>query len=281
MVNNTTSQNSLIKDQVQNMLVKPLQAASVMLGSGAKIFDSAAPVKIPRLDSSGTVGFVGEGEEIPDTYTASFSEISLMPSDRKSIKAITRVTNELVRQSTTGVVSTLQTRLVEDVRHELDNALLNGTGADKTITGLFNQPGTQTIPFDLTDPDTFLDAMALATAAEVNPTHWMLNAEDFFTLRKVKDNNGRYLIQETLQEGVRYTLFGVPVIVSNKITQGKGALLDMKEVAIVRDINPQITILTERYATTDETGIRVVTRFDMGLIRPSGVIILDASGAGA
>lgn len=281
MVNNTTSQNSLIKDQVQNMLVKPLQAASVMLGSGAKIFDSAAPVKIPRLDSSGPVGFVGEGEEIPDTYTASFSEISLMPSDRKSIKAITRVTNELVRQSATGVVSTLQTRLVEDVRHELDNALLNGTGADKTITGLFNQPGTQTIPFDLSDPDTFLDAMALATAAEVNPTHWMLNATDFFALRKVKDNNGRYLIQETLQEGVRYSLFGVPVIVSNKITQGKGALLDMKEVAIVRDINPQITILTERYATTDETGIRVVTRFDMGLIRPSGVIILDASGVGA
>lgn len=281
MVNNTTSQNALIKDQVQNILVKPLESASVMLGSGATIFNSSAPLKLPRLDSSGTVGFVGEGEKIPDGYTAGFSEIALMPSDRKSIKAITRVTNELVRQASTGITTVLQTRIVEDVRHKLDDALLNGDGADDTITGLFNQPGTQTIAFDMGDPDTFLDAMAMATAAEVNPTHWMLNATDFFALRKVKDGNGRYLIQETLQEGVRYTLFGIPVIVSNKIEAGKGALLDMKEVAIVRDIDPQITILTEKYADTDEIGIRVVTRYDLGLIRPEGVIILDAAPAGA
>lgn len=280
MVNNSTNQSNLIKDQVSTMLVKPLEAASVMLASGATIFNSSAPLRIPRLDSSGTVGFVGEGEQIPDTYTVGNSEILLMPTERKSLKAITRVTNELIRMASTGVTQTLQQRLVEDVRTKLDDALLNGTGADNTITGLFNQPGTQKGVLDLSDTDSLLDALAMAAASEVAPNRWMFNGADFFTLRKVKDNDGHYILQSDITADARYTLFGIPVTVSNKVPAGKGALLNTKEVAIVRDIDPQITILTEKYADTDETGIRVVTRYDLGLLRPEGVIILEEN-AGA
>lgn len=275
MVNNSTTQSNLIKDQVSTMLVKPLEAASVMLASGATIFNSSAPLRIPRLDSSGTVGFVGEGEQIPDTYTMGQSEILLMPTERKSLKAITRVTNELVRMASAGVTQTLQQRLVEDVRTKLDDALLNGTGADNTITGLFNQPGTQKGVLDLADTDSLLDALAMAAASEVTPNRWMFNGADFFTLRKVKDNDGHYILQSDITADARYTLFGIPVTVSNKVPAGKGALLNTKEVAIVRDIDPQITILNEKYADTDETGIRVVTRYDLGLLRPEGVIILE------
>lgn len=277
MVNTTTNQNILIKDQVANILVKPLEAASVVLGSGATIFNSSEPLRIPRLDSSGTVGFVGEGEQIPDTYTAGFSELKLMPSERKSLKTITRITNELVRQASNGVTTVLQQRIVEDVRKALDNALLNGDGAGATITGILNQSGVQKGTLDLTNPDFLLDAMALLTVAEVTPNRWFFNGSDFYTLRKVKDNNGRYLIQETLQEGVTYTLFGIPVTVSNKVPKGKGILADMSKVAIVRDIDPSITILTEKYADTDEVGIRVVTRYDLGLTLPEAVVVLEAA----
>ena len=281
MVNTTAGHPSLIKDQVANMLVKPLESASVVLGSGAQIFNSSAPLRIPRLDSSGTVGFVGEGEQIPDTYTAGFSEIALMPTDRKSLKSITRVTNELVRMASSGVTTILQQRIVEDVRTELDEALLNGDGTDDTITGIFQQAGTQSATFDLADPDTLLDALALATGEEVTPNRWFINAGDFYTLRKVKDGNGRYILQEDITADTRYALFGIPVTVSNRVPAGKAALLDMKQVAIVRDIDPQITILTEKYADTDETGIRVVTRYDLGLLNPKGVIILEQDAAGA
>lgn len=280
MVNNTTNQSGLIKDQVANMLVKPLESASVVLGSGATIFNSSAPLRIPRLDSSGTVGFVGEGEQIPDTYTAGFSEIALMPTDRKSLKSITRVTNELIRMASSGVTTILQQRLVEDVRTELDEALLNGDGANATITGIFQQAGTQKGVLDLSSPDTMLDALALATGEEVTPNRWFINGSDFYTLRKIKDGNGRYILQEDITADTRYALFGIPVTVSNRVPAGKAALLDMKQVAIVRDIDPSITILTEKYADTDETGIRVVTRYDLGLINPKGVIILEqAAGA--
>ncbi|OAV78092.1 phage major capsid protein [Dietzia sp. 111N12-1] len=277
MVNTTTSASSTIQDQVSTMLVQPLEAASVVLSSGATIFNSSEPLRIPRLTGSTAVAWVGEGEQIPDDYTADFDELSLMPTNRKSIKAIVRVTNELIRQAKMGVSGVLQQRLVHDVKTKLDDALLNGDGTDNTVTGVLNQAGTQDAVLDLADPDSLLDALALATAAEVQPNRWIFNGGDFYTLRKVKDGDGRYILESDITSDTQYRLFGVPVTVSNRMPAGKGLLMDTKQLAVVRDIDPQVKILDQKYADTDETGIRVVTRYDLGLIHPEGVVVLTAA----
>lgn len=277
-LNNSTNANSLIQEQVANMLVQPLEAESVVLSSGVTVFNSSEPLRIPRLVDGFTPAFVAEGAEIPVAAPAEFSEIKLMPSERKGIKAITVVTNELIREAVFGVQNVLQQRIVKDVSNALDTALLVGDGKNDTITGIINQPGVTTGTFDPEDPDSFLEALALASSLEVKPNRWILNGQDFFGLRKVKDSDGRYLIQETLQEDVKYRLFGVPVTVTNKIPAGKAILADMSQVAVVRDIDPHITILNERYAEYDSVGIRVTTRYDEGLLHPEGVIVLTKEG---
>lgn len=263
-----------IREQVASLLVQPLETTSFVLSSGVRIFDSSNPLRIPRLVSSGEVGYVGEGEEIPDEYEAQFAEITLMPTDRKSIKRITRYTNELLRMSTAGLDSILKTRLVGDVASKLDDELLAGTGADGSITGILNQTGTQTAELDLTTADTFLDALALTTAAEVTPNRWFLNGSDFITVRKLKDNAGKYLLESDLTKDTTYRLFGIPVTVTNKVPAGSAILADTSQIAVVRDVNPSITVLTERYAEFDEVGIRVVCRYDLGLLHPEGVVVL-------
>ena len=275
MVNNTTNQNQLIQEQVANFVVEPLQAASVILNSGATIIDSAAPVKIPRIVSTSGVGFVGEGEKIPDNYTVEASELRLMPEERKSLKVISRVTNELIRSAAVGVSQMLQARIVEDMRVELDEALLTGDGADDGPTGLFEQPGVTTGTLDLTEPDTFLDGIALAAAQDVTPDRWIMNAQDFIEVRKIKDGDGRYILQPDMTQAGQFQLQGIPVSVSNRVPRGKAALLNIGELIVVRDTDPQITILNELFAQYDQTGIRVTSRYDLGLARPSGVVILE------
>lgn len=277
MVNDTTTGNALIREQVANMLIEPLEAASVVLGSGVTIFDSSEPLKIPRLEAGFTPGWVGENEKIPDTDTADFDELALMPSERKSIKTITRVSNELVRQATLNVSAVLEKRLVEDVRRVLDDGLLNGDGADDTITGIFNQPGVTRVAHDPLETDSYLDALAASASMESNPNRFIVSGADFYNLRKIKDGDGRYIMQPDPASGTQFTLFEIPVTVTNKVAPGQAALLDMSEVAVVRDIDPRVTILTEKYADYDQVGIRVVTRYDLGLLRPSNVIILDAT----
>lgn len=273
MVNSTSTAPELIQEQVANLLVQPLEAASVVLSSGVRVFDSSEPLRIPTLVSGFTPGFVAENAEIPEG-DADFGEIKLMPSDRKSIKALTRFSNELLRQSTVSLDAVLKQRLVTDVSNALDTALLTGTGATKSITGITNQAGATQAPFDPTNPDTFLDALALAHSHEVEPTRWFLSGADFFALRKVKDADGHYVVQSDVTAGARYSLFGLPVTVTNKLAKGKGILANTNEIAVVRDLAPCVTILSERYAEFDQQAIRVVTRYDLGLLRPAGVIVL-------
>ena len=61
---------------------------------------------------------------------------------------------------------------------------------------------------------------------------------------------------------------------TNKLPLGKAILADMSQVVVVRDIAPSVTVLSERYAEFDQQAIRVVTRYDLGLLHPAGVIVL-------
>ena len=273
----TTAGNSLIRERVADMLVEPLAAASVILDAGPRIIDSAEPVRVPTLATAFAPDWVGENELIPEVETT-FGELELMPTSRKSIKAIVRVSNELIRMATRGVSQTLQTRLVTDVRDKLDTALLNGDGADDTVTGLVNTPGALTGTFDSGDPDSVLDAVAAMSAEEITPSVIYMNGADFFDMRKVKDTTGRALIQPDVTAGARFTLHGIPVRVSSKVTAGAPVLVDMSKVVVVRDLAPAVDILTERYAEYDQTGIRVRARYDIGVLHPSAVLVMS-SGA--
>ena len=281
MSNNTTNKNELIQEQVREFIIDPLASESVVLSNSPRIIDSAAHVKIPRITNTSGVGFVGEGQEIPDDYTVETAEFRLMPENMKSLKTISRVTNELVRSAAVGVSQMLQQRIVTDMRATLDDALLVGDGASDaagvTPTGILNQADVQTGVLDLSDPDTLLDGVGLAAVAEVTPNRWFINPADFITLRKVKDGNGQYVIQPDITQGARYALHGIPVVVSNKVPKGKVALVDMNQVVVVRDTDPQVKILEETYASTDEIGIRVTSRYDIGLINPKAVVVLSTA----
>ena len=271
----TTAGKTLIRERVADMLVEPLAAASVVLDAGPRIIDSAEPVRVPTLATAFNPSWVGENELIPET-AATFGELELMPTSRKSIKSIVRVSNELIRMATRGVSQTLQTRLVTDVRDKLDTALMNGDGADDTVTGLANTPGALTGDFDAEDPDSVLDAVAAMSAEEITPTVLYMNGADFFALRKVKDTTGRALIQPDVTAGARFTLHGIPVRVSSKVTEGAPVLVDMSKVVVVRDLAPAVDILTERYAEYDQTGIRVRARYDIGVLHPSAVLVMSS-----
>lgn len=277
MTETTAANPELLADQVSSLLVQPLEAASVVLSSGPRIFDTSGVLRIPKLVSGSTPTFVGEGGLIPDTADVDFDELVLMPTERKSIKTILKYTNELVRQSVLGIDAVLKARLVKDVSDALDNALLKGAGTSDTITGFINQPDVQEAEWDPTDPDSLMDAIGLAVAAEANPNRWFINGADFIKLRKVKEATGskKYVLESDLTKDATYRLLGIPVTVTNKLDEGQAVLADMSQVAIARDIAPSVTVLTERYAEYDQVGLRVVTRYDLGLLHPEGVIVLD------
>lgn len=273
----TTQANAFIQQQVSQLLVQPLEQASTFLAAGPTIFDTAAPLRIPRVASKSTVGFVAEGGTIPESNSG-FDEVDLMPSNRTSLKVITSLTNESIRSAVMGVDAVLKQRLVTDVALALDAALYAGAGTSNSIKGLINQTGITTGAWANTNPDTVLDGIALLYAANVTPNRIFMNPASFVALRKVKTSgSGEYVLEEDLTAGNTYRLFGLNVTVTNQLTDKKLVIADMSKVAIARDTAPTITVdASGPYFQTDSTAIRVTCRFDLGLLQPAAVAVLTA-----
>lgn len=63
----TVNSPELTAEQVQAILIQPLQAASVFLAAGPRVFDTnGSPVRIPKLVDMDAPAWVGENTLIPE-----------------------------------------------------------------------------------------------------------------------------------------------------------------------------------------------------------------------
>lgn len=282
----TATVGELTTEQVAKVLTQPLQAASLFLAQGPKIFDTAGPLRLPKgkpVDGS-DLTWTGESEQIP-SVDFDVDEVHLMPSTMKSVKVITRYSNELARQSVIALDAAIKDRLVADVAAKLDTQFFGASG-DGTTTpkGLFAWSGTQTVAVGgALTYDVLLDAWGKALAANVNMAalKWVMTPGDFVKLRKIKDSQQRYIMTPDVTADGVFRVFGAPVVVTARVpdtgggtSTGRAALLDFSQVAVARDLAPSVTILRERFADYDEQALRVVARYDVAPLNPQAVVTL-------
>lgn len=281
MSNNTTSLSSLTAEQVSTVLVEPLAAASRFLSSGPSIYSTAGPLRIPIAPTFnlGTVSWTGEGESIDDV-DAGKRQVALLPSSMKSVKVITKYTRELARQSVVQVESALRSGLVSEVARKLDARFFAASGGDGTTVpkGMFEWAGTQNVSVGGSLAlDDLLTAQGKALAANVDMDRLRLfiRPEHYTALRGLTGTDGRPLLQPDATKGGVASVLGTGVVVTPALPSGYAALADMSQVAVARDVDADVTILTERYADTDEIGIRVVTRYDLAPLNPAAIVTLS------
>lgn len=276
----TANATELTATQVASILTRPLETASTFLASGPRIFDTTGPFRLPSAPPYGgaALPFTGESTAIPEK-DADFGEVMLLPSTMKSVKVITRYSNELARQSVVALEAAIRDRLVRDVAGRLDTQFYSAAGDGiAEPQGMFAWTGTQNHP--VTGPllvDDLLAAQGLALAAEVDPSKLALfiRPEQFTELAGAKDLQGRYLLQPDATQGTRLLILGMGVTVSSRIPTGRAAVADMSQVAVARDLAPSVVILTERYADYDEQAIRVVARYDVKPVNPKAIVTIS------
>lgn len=284
MAVSTVTASELTAEQVAKILVQPLQAKSVFLAAGPRIFDTAGPLRIPKAGAAVDPSWTGENELIPEK-DVDFDEVQLLPSTMKSLKVITRYSNELARQSVVSLDQAIKDRLVNGVADKLDAQLLSASGDGiAQPKGLFSYSGIQTLAVGgALTLDHLLTAWGMALAANVNMSglRWVLTPGDFVALRGLKDTDGRYLLQsDPTADGV-FRLWGAPVTVTSRVPDttggtptGRAALVDFSQIAVARDLAPSVKVLTERYADYDQQAIRVVARYDAAPLNPKAVVAL-------
>lgn len=86
----TSATQAVIEQDVSSTIVQPLVANSVILQQGPHMFQTSAPLRVPRLAASTNVGYVAEGATITNAAIA-VDEVDLLPSVREGMKSLTVV----------------------------------------------------------------------------------------------------------------------------------------------------------------------------------------------
>lgn len=257
-VNLTKSDNgAVIPSTIANKIIKRVTDICPIYALATK-YNVGGNLTIPYYDE--------KTQKIQMSYATEFEELSSTSGKFGSIElkgylagALSKVSKSLVNNSKFDIVSFVINAMAETIAKFIENEMLNGT-KDK-ITGLSsvkqvvdtNKPNVITTDelIDLQEevPDLFQDGAV-----------WIMNRETRKYLRKLKDNEGRYILNPDATAKWGYTLFGKDIYTSAqmpKMEAGKLAIYygDMSGLAIKVSETESIEVLREKFATQHAVGV--------------------------
>lgn len=278
MTATTIANATLTQDQVERLLILPLQQRSTYMQQGFPVFTSnGEPIKLPSLTSFGTATFVAQGTAIPEV-TASTSEVELLASSVSSIKVIAKMSNELIRQSVVNVEAAFSRKLVDDVSQVLDAAMWNGgTATAGSPIGMANFPGNvnagTAAGTAITSDDLFeIEELAYEKNLAMDFARWAMSPKTFSIIRRLSDNYGQKVLAPSIAVSAPPTLLGHPYTVTNHVPDSALLLFDPTQIAVGMDQRASVTILDQTFADYDEVGIRVTARYDTKKMNADAVV---------
>jgi HK97 family phage major capsid protein len=173
---------------------------------------SGEDLKIPTLTAYGTAGYEAPGAEI-DESEPTFSSITL---GAKKYGFLVPVARELIEDGGVDIAEVLARAAGNSIGVAINAALTTGAGGSNAPTGIVTAAGTGvagTIAGGLFTADQLIDLVYSVDGAvrRLQGTGWLMSPSAIRNARKLKDNDGQYLFQPSLQAGQPDTLLGFRV----------------------------------------------------------------------
>jgi HK97 family phage major capsid protein len=179
----------------------------------AEVFQtqSGEDLKIPTLTAYGTAGLEAPGAEI-DESEPTFSSITLQAYKYAFLVPVAR---ELIEDGGVDVAEVLARAAGNSIGVAVNAALTTGSG-NSAPNGIMTAAGTGvsgTIAGGLFTADQLIDLVYSVDGAvrRLNGTGWLMSPTAIRNARKLKDNDGQYLFQPSLQAGQPDSLLGFRV----------------------------------------------------------------------
>ena len=162
-------------------------------------------------------------------------------------RAICDVSKSLINNSQFDIVNFVINRMARSIAKFLENELINGT--EDKIEGLSGIPSGQKVTLGNTlTADNLIDIQEKVPDAYQANAYWIMNKSTRTAIRKFKDGQGQYLLNQDVNARWGYTLLGKDVYTSASVpelgTTDKNVIIygDMKGLAVkvAEDINIEV-----------------------------------------
>lgn len=276
----------LVPEEYDSRLIDTLTEENIMRKLGHTITTSGEH-KINIAATKPAAAWIDEGGAL-SFGDATFAQINL---DAHKLHVAVKVTEELLYDNAFGLESYIIEQFGKALSNAEEDAFLNGDGKGKPL-GIFAETGGGTVGV------TAASATAITADEIINLVYslkrpyrknakFIMNDQTIAALRKLKDNNGAYLWQPSLQAGEVDRLFGYEVYTSPyvpTITAGKPVIAfgDFSYYNIGDRGTRSFAELKELYAGNGMVGFVAKERVDGKLILHEAVQILKMkAGSGS
>ncbi len=261
----------LVPEEYDSRLIDVLDEENIMRRLGTRITTSGEH-KINIAATKPAASWIEEGGAL--TWgNATFDQILL---DAHKLHVAIKVTEELLYDNAFGLENYIITQFGKALANAEEDAFLNGDGVGKPL-GLFAETGGGHIVDTLTAALKADDIISLVYELKRpyrKSASFIINDKNIAALRKLKDNNGAYLWQPSLQAGEPDRLFGYAVHTSAYAPENAIAFGDYKYYNIGDRGTRSFKQLTELFAGNGMIGYVAKERVDGKLILPEAVQIL-------
>lgn len=269
-----TSNGAIVGTEIANMVIDQVKEICPILEK-CTMFNVKGKIQIPKGVEL-TADYMVAGTDLADGMS-DFGSVNL---DDFVVGALALVPRNLINNAGFDIVSYVVKQMAKALAIKLEKELLIGTTSKATgavsTTKSVSLPKTTTTTGALADA--LIDMQAEMPQVYSNTACWVMNKDTLKAVRKLKNNNGDYLLQTTgLIDGFKYELLGNPVYVSQSMdayASGKAPVLfiEMTGMACKLVNNIEVEILREKYASSYQVGIVGFAEFDCDVMDDQRVI---------
>lgn len=276
-----TDNGAVIPKSIANKIIEKVKEISPIYDLATK-YNVKGELSIPYYDETSgkiTAAYATEFSELEST-SAKFNSIQLTGH---LVGVLSKISKSLVNNSDFDLVSYVVNKVAESIALFIEKELLYGTegkiaglsGVTQNITAAASTAVTADELIDLQEsiPDVF-QANAI----------WIMSKKTRTAIRKLKDNDGNYILNKDATARWGYTLFGKDVYVSDQMEDmeaGKVAIYygDFSGLAVKLSEDINIQVLLEKYATQHAIGVVGWVELDSKVEHAQKIAKLTMNGA--
>lgn len=281
---NVANNGALLPTSIANRIIEAVRDMCPIL-AGADVYHVSGTLKIPVYGKANTTHDIAVG------YGADFSELTADAGAFTSVDlsgyligALSLVGRSLLNNADIDLVSFVVRKMAEAVSVFVEKELLTGTGATNNhCTGALSTTNTMNAgSVSAITADNLIDLQAKVKQAFQAKAVWTMHPLTWTAIKKLKDKNDRYLVQDDITGEFPYRLLGKPVYLSDNmptIASAAKAVLygDYSGLSVNIRENMSIEVLREKYATQHAVGVVAWMELDSKVSDPQKLATLVMS----
>ena len=274
----------LVPDEYQRTLIDALQDQNIFRTLAHVISTSSGDRKIPVAASHGTAAWIDEGGQYPESDDA-FGQVSI---GAYKLATMIKVSEELLNDSVFDMPSYIAREFARRIGAAEEEAFFTGDGSGKPLGVLAAtggaETGVTTASASALTMDEIMDLFYSLRAPYRKNAVFIMNDSTIKAIRKLKNNNGDYLWQPSVQAGQPDRLLNRPLYTSAfmpEIEAGAKTILfgDLGYYWVADRQGRSFKRLNELYAPTGQVGFLASERVDGKVILPEAIKVLAMKSA--